>query len=87
MIIIHACNMIMGHVSSPIGLMFDTIQSDAPGGEASWESKTVWGAEAPQWGDGRGGTVNGFGGKIPSRGMVKVGLMHCLSPIVVAAKL
>ena len=41
------------------------------------------GREAPQWGDGRGGgrTVNGSLGMVPSRGMIKVGLIQGRSGI------
>ena len=58
--------------------MFDAILSEGPGGEAPWESRGVWGAaRPPNEGDGRGrGTVNGFWGMIPFRGMIKVGLMR-----------
>ena len=57
--------------------MFDAILWGGPGGEAPRESRGVWGAaRPPNEGDGRGGgTVNGFWVMIPSRGMVKVGLI------------
>ena len=57
--------------------MFDAIQSGGPGRDAPPENSEVWGgASSPNEGDGRGGgTVNGFWGMVPSRGMVKVGLI------------
>ena len=63
-------------VSCLIGLMFDAIQSGGSGGEGPPESTGLWGgARPPNEGDGRGGTVNGFWGMVPFRGMVKVGFM------------
>ena len=65
MIIVHAFTIIMCHVSCPLGLIFDPRRAGGLGG-----------ARLPNKGDGLGkGTVNGFWAMIPSRGMVKVGLI------------
>ena len=64
--------------------MFGAIQWGGPGGEAPSESRAVWGAaRPPNEGNGRGdGTVNGFWELVPSRGMVKVGLIYACVTII-----
>ena len=56
--------------------MFDAIRSGSPGAKLRGKAGGLGAARPPNERDGRGGgTVNGFWRMVPSRGMVKVGLI------------